>query len=138
MAAQPIVELVDIAKSFGGIRALKGVSLTIFPGEVVALVGHNGAGKSVLVQIVSGVFPADQGSIKVAGQLVHFRSPADARNAAIETIYQTLALAENLDAPANFFLGRELRRGFGFLDSRRMTEVAARALRALNPEFTNI
>ena len=138
MAAQPIVELVDIAKSFGGIRALKGVSLSIFPGEVMALVGHNGAGKSVLVQIVSGVFPADQGLIKVAGQPVHFRSPADARNAAIETIYQTLALAENLDAPANFFLGRELRRGLGFLDSRRMREVAAHALHALNPEFTNI
>ncbi|HEY7764676.1 MAG TPA: ATP-binding cassette domain-containing protein, partial [Aestuariivirgaceae bacterium] len=138
MAAQPVIELVDVAKSFGGIRALKGVSLSIFPGEVVALVGHNGAGKSVLVQIVSGVFPADHGSIRVAGQPVQFRSPADARNAAIETIYQTLALAENLDAPANFFLGRELRKTFGFLDTRRMTEVAAHALLALNPDFTDI
>jgi D-xylose transport system ATP-binding protein len=138
VAAQPVIELVDVAKSFGGIRALKGVSLSIFPGEVVALVGHNGAGKSVLVQIVSGVFPADHGSIRVAGQPVQFRSPADARNAAIETIYQTLALAENLDAPANFFLGRELRKTFGFLDTRRMTEVAAHALLALNPDFTDI
>jgi D-xylose transport system ATP-binding protein len=135
---EPIVELVEVVKNFGGIRALKGVSLSIFPGEVVALVGHNGAGKSVLVQIVSGVFAADEGSIRVGGQLVHFRSPADARNAAIETIYQNLALADNLDAPANFFLGRELRKAFGFLDKKRMAEVAASALAALNPQFTNI
>lgn len=138
MNTQPVIELADVAKNFGGIRALKGVSLSIFPGEVMALVGHNGAGKSVLVQIVSGVFAADQGSIRVTGQLVHFRSPADARNAAIETIYQTLALAENLDGPANFFLGRELRKAFGFLDKKRMTEVAGRALAALNPQFTDI
>ena len=134
----PIIELVDIAKSFGGIRALKGVSLSIFPGEVMALVGHNGAGKSVLVQIISGVFPADKGTIMVGGQPVQFRSPADARDAAIETIYQTLALADNLDAPANFFLGRELRKAFGFLDKERMKDVAARALKALNPEFIDI
>jgi D-xylose transport system ATP-binding protein len=136
--AKPVVELVEVVKNFGGIRALKGVSLSIFPGEVVALVGHNGAGKSVLVQIVSGVFAADEGSIRVGGQLVHFRSPADARNAAIETIYQNLALADNLDAPANFFLGRELRKAFGFLDKKRMAEVTASALAALNPEFIEI
>ena len=135
---EPIVELVHVVKNFGGIHALKGVSLSIFPGEIVALVGHNGAGKSVLVQIVSGVFSADEGSISVGGKLVHFRSPADARNAAIETIYQNLALADNLDAPANFFLGRELRKAFGFLDKKRMVEVAASALAALNPEFTEI
>jgi len=134
----PIIELVDIAKSFGGIRALKGVSLSIFPGEVMALVGHNGAGKSVLVQIISGVFSADKGTMLVAGQPVQFRNPADARDAAIETIYQTLALADNLDATANFFLGRELRKAFGFLDTRRMKDVAARALQALNPEFIDI
>jgi D-xylose transport system ATP-binding protein len=138
MEAKPIIELVEVAKNFGGIHALKGVSLSIFPGEVVALVGHNGAGKSVLVQIVSGVFAADEGSVRVGGQLAHFRSPADARNAAIETIYQNLALADNLDAPANFFLGRELRRAFGFLDKKRMADVTASALRALNPEFTEI
>jgi D-xylose transport system ATP-binding protein len=135
---KPVIEIVEVVKNFGGIHALKGVSLSIFPGEVVALVGHNGAGKSVLVQIVSGVFAADEGSIRVDGQLVHFRSPADARNAAIETIYQTLALADNLDAPANFFLGRELRKSFGFLDKKRMAEVTASALTALNPQFTEI
>jgi D-xylose transport system ATP-binding protein len=135
---KPIVELLNIVKSFGGIHALKGVSLSIFPGEVVALVGHNGAGKSVFVQIVSGVFAADEGSIRVGGELVHFRSPADARNASIETIYQNLALADNLDAPANFFLGRELHRAFGFLDKKRMADVTASALTALNPEFTEI
>ena len=138
MQKEPIIELVQVVKNFGGIHALKGVSLSIFPGEVVALVGHNGAGKSVLVQIVSGVFSADDGSISVDGQLVHFRGPGDARNAAIETIYQTLALAENLDAPANFFLGRELRKAFGFLDKKKMSEIAGKALVALNPAFTDI
>jgi D-xylose transport system ATP-binding protein len=135
---EPFVELIEVVKNFGGVHALKGVSLSIFPGEVVALVGHNGAGKSVLVQIVSGVFAADEGIIRVAGQPVHFRTPADARSAAIETIYQTLALADNLDAPANFFLGRELRKAFGFLDKRRMAKVTANALTALNPAFTEI
>jgi D-xylose transport system ATP-binding protein len=135
---EPIVELVDVVKNFGGIRALKGVSLSIFPGEVVALVGHNGAGKSVLVQIVSGVFSADEGSIQVGGTPVHFRSPADAHSAAIETIYQTLALAENLDAPANFFLGRELRKAFGFLDKKKMLEVTRKEIAALNPDFKDI
>lgn len=138
MGEEPAVELAQIVKNFGGIRALDGVSLSIFPGEVVALVGHNGAGKSVLVQIVSGVFSADEGVIRVGGQVVHFRTPADARNAAIETIYQTLALADNLDAPANFFLGRELRKAFGFLDKKQMVKVAANALAALNPEFIEI
>jgi D-xylose transport system ATP-binding protein len=138
VSAGPLIELALITKNFGGVHALKRVSLSISPGEVVALVGHNGAGKSVLVQIASGVFAPDAGSIRIAGEPVQFRSPADARRHAIETIYQTLALADNLDAPANFFLGRELRKGFGFLDKKRMTTEAARALAALNPAFVDI
>ena len=116
----------------------QGVDLSIAPGEVVALVGHNGAGKSVLVQILSGVFPPSSGEIRIDGQRVALQSPADARRYGIETIYQTLALADNLDAPANFFLGRELRTRLGFLDKKRMAAETARALAALNPNFVEI
>lgn len=133
-----LVDLVGITKQFGGVRALKGVDLSVRPGEVVALVGHNGAGKSVLAQILSGVFPPSSGEIRVKGKPVSFASPSDARLYAIETIYQTLALADNLDAPANFFLGRELRTRFGFLDKKKMAEEAAKALKDLNPNFTDI
>lgn len=138
MAGAPLVELVGITKNFAGVHALKGVDLAVQAGEVVALVGHNGAGKSVLVQILSGVFAPTTGEILVGGLPVTFASPADARRYGIETIYQTLALADNLDAPANFFLGRELRRGLGFLDKKRMSLEAAKALADLNPNFTDV
>ena len=138
MTGVPLVELVGITKQFGGLRALAGVDLAIPSGEVVALVGHNGAGKSVLVQILSGVFPPSSGEIRIDGQRVALQSPADARRYGIETIYQTLALADNLDAPANFFLGRELRTRLGFLDKKRMAAETARALAALNPNFVEI
>ena len=133
-----LVNLVGITKQFGGVRALKGVDLAINRGEVVALVGHNGAGKSVLAQILSGVFPPSSGEIRIEGKPVSFAAPTDARAYAIETIYQTLALADNLDAPANFFLGRELRTRFGFLDKKKMAAEAAQALHGLNPNFTDI
>ena len=138
MSAQTFVQLTGITKNFGGVHALKGVDLEITAGEIVALVGHNGAGKSVLVQILSGVFPPTSGEIRVMGAPVNFHSPNDARHQGIETIYQTLALADNLDAPSNFFLGRELRTRFGFLDKRRMAEAAGQALADLNPAFTEI
>jgi D-xylose transport system ATP-binding protein len=138
MTVGPLVRLVGITKNFGGVHALKGLDLSINAGEVVALVGHNGAGKSVLVQILSGVFPPSSGEIHVGGQAVNFQSPTDARQYAIETIYQTLALADNLDAPGNFFLGREIKTRFGFLDKRRMAAEARRALLDLNPNFTDI
>jgi D-xylose transport system ATP-binding protein len=138
MTGVPFVELVGITKSFGGVHALRGVSLSLSKGEVVALVGHNGAGKSVLVQILSGVYPPTSGEIRIRGEAVQLRSPTEARAHGIETIYQTLALADNLDAPSNFFLGRELRTRFGFLDKRRMAAEAGQALAALNPNFTDI
>ena len=136
--ARPIIELTGIQKHFGGVQALKGIDLAVSAGEVVALVGHNGAGKSVLVQIISGVFGPSAGEIRVDGNAVLFRSPADARRHGIETIFQTLALADNLDASANFFLGRELRTRFGFLDKRGMAEQARSALLALNPQMNDI
>jgi len=138
MAGPPLIGLRRVSKSFGGVKALREVDLTVSAGEVVALVGHNGAGKSVLVQIASGVLQPTSGEIEVSGRPVRFHSPVDARRHGIETIFQTLALADNLDAPANFFLGRELCTRLGFLDTRRMAEEAGRALAALNPEMTDI
>lgn len=138
MSAARLVELDVVTKRFGGVDALKGVTLSVDAGEVVALAGHNGAGKSVLVQILSGVFEPSSGDVKVDGVRVNFRSPTDARAHGIETIYQTLALADNLDAPANFFLGRELRTRFGFLDKKRMERETRQAVTALNPNFVDI
>jgi D-xylose transport system ATP-binding protein len=103
----PLIEMKNIDLSFGGNHALNNVSVNLFPGEVVGLLGHNGAGKSTLIKVLSGAYQADSGQIFVNGQEVHIRNPQDAQNQGIETIYQTLALADNLDAVANVFLGRE-------------------------------
>lgn len=138
MSVAHLIELDAVTKHFGGVNALKGVTLSVDAGEVVALAGHNGAGKSVLVQILSGVFEQSSGEIKVDGAPASFRSPSDARAHGIETIYQTLALADNLDASANFFLGRELRTRFGFLDKKRMERETRQAVTALNPNFVDI
>ncbi|PCH81206.1 MAG: ABC transporter ATP-binding protein [Hyphomicrobiales bacterium] len=132
---KPIIRMHAIHKNFGGVQALKNVNLDIHGGEVVALLGHNGAGKSVLVQILSGVFLPTSGSIEVEGRSARFSSPRDARAAHIETIYQTLALAENLDATANFFLGREIKNRFGFLDNRAMRSIAQENICKLNANF---
>src|SRR5690242_8854241 len=125
---QPVLELNGIGKEFGAIRALHDVDLTIFPGEVVGLMGDNGAGKSTLVKIIAGNFPASHGEMRFEGRAVHFYRPVDARAVGIEVVYQDLALADNLTAAANVFLGREIKRKFGpfaFLDHNAM---AARAL----------
>lgn len=112
MTQQPLVEMRSIYKSFGGVHAVEDVTVDLFRGEVVGLVGHNGAGKSTLIKILSGVFQADNGQTLIDGEDVTIRNPRDARRYGIETIYQNLALADNLDSPANVFLGRELMRGF--------------------------
>jgi D-xylose transport system ATP-binding protein len=138
MAGPYLLELRAITKNFGGVHALEGVSFGIRAGEVVALVGHNGAGKSVLVQILSGVFQPTGGEIVIDRQQKALANPVEARAIGIETIYQTLALADNLDAPSNFFLGRELRKALGFLDKKAMSRQAAAALAKLNPNFTDI
>ena len=106
--AAPLVQMSGIDKSFGGLRALTDVSVNLFPGEVVGIVGHNGAGKSTLIKILSGALRRDSGEIRIEGALADINNPRDARALGIETIYQTLALADNLDASANIFLGREL------------------------------
>jgi len=103
----PLVEMKNISLRFGGNQALDDVSIDLYPGEVVGLLGHNGAGKSTLIKVLSGAYQADSGQIFVNGQEVHIRDPQDAQAQGIETIYQNLALADNLDAVANVFLGRE-------------------------------
>jgi D-xylose transport system ATP-binding protein len=123
----PLVEMRHIHKSFGGVHAVEDVSIDLYPGEVVGIVGHNGAGKSTLIKVLSGAYGADSGEILFDGRPATLRHPRDARAAGIETIYQTLALADNLDAPANIFLGRELRDRFGALDEETM-ETETRAL----------
>jgi len=113
---EPILDVRSVFKRFGGVEALKGVSLALHAGEVVALAGDNGAGKSTLIKTISGVYQADQGEIRFAGEPVSFATPQAARAHGIETIYQDLALADNLSIGANIFLGREpMRRLLGLL-----------------------
>ncbi len=130
-----LVEVKSVSKAFGGIHAVESVSCDLQEGEVVGLLGHNGAGKSTLIKLLSGVYPIDSGEIWVRGIPQQFNSPRDARTAGIETIHQTLALAENLDAPSNLFLGRELRTRLGLLDSDRMEHEARQVIQRLNPNF---
>ncbi len=134
----PLVQLVDIHKRFGGVHAVEGVSVDLYPGEVVGVLGHNGAGKSCLMRILSGAMAATDGAIFVNGTRAEVKTPQDAKSLGIETIYQTLALANHLDAPANLFLGRELKTRFGNLDEPRMLAEATEALRQLNPNFKNL
>nr|MEC9417206.1 ATP-binding cassette domain-containing protein [Pseudomonadota bacterium] len=137
-SAAPLVQMEAIEKHFGGIRAVNGVSLELYPGEVVGVLGHNGAGKSCLMRILSGAMIPNEGTIKVNGEIADIQSPHDARDLGIETIYQTLALADHLNAPANLFLGRELKTRFGNLDDNRMMAEAVRVLKRLNPNFKNL
>jgi len=133
--SERLLEVRDISKRFGGVHALERVSLSLAAGEVLALAGDNGAGKSTLIKIISGVFQQDEGEILYRGEAARFANPHDARTLGIETIYQDLALADNLDVGANVFLGREpMRRVLGLpvIDRRRMREEAAVALEALD------
>jgi D-xylose transport system ATP-binding protein len=134
----PLVEMINIEKHFGGVHAVNGVSLDLYPGEVVGVLGHNGAGKSCLMRILSGAMSPSGGEIRVQGSATHMQSPHDARDLGIETIYQTLALADHLDAPANLFLGRELKTRWGNLDDKRMLLEAQKVLARLNPNFRNL
>ena len=138
MSQTPLVEMIDIEKHFGGIRAVDHVSVDLNEGEVVGLLGHNGAGKSCLMRILSGAMAPSGGEIRIKGEPVHFAEPNDARDKGVETIYQTLALADHLDAPANLFLGRELKTRFGNLDDKAMLKAAREVLAQLNPNFKNL
>jgi D-xylose transport system ATP-binding protein len=133
LPGRALLELIDIRKSFGAIEALCGVSLSVFPGEVVALLGDNGAGKSTLVKIIAGEQRQSSGRILYDGAERHFTAPADAKAVGIETVYQDLSLCTNLDVVANFFMGRELTRhvlGVPVLKDREMEAETALALEA--------
>ena len=131
---QPLVAMRGIVKRYGGVQALAGTDFTIYPGEIHALVGDNAAGKSSLIKALSGAAPADAGEIVVDGRPVAIREPRQAKALGIETVYQDLALADNLDIPANIFLGRELMCSgllAPFMDLRRMARESEKLLARL-------
>ncbi|MET0272337.1 MAG: ATP-binding cassette domain-containing protein [Phenylobacterium sp.] len=129
----PLVEMRDISIAFGGIKAVDDVTVDLRPGEVVGLLGHNGAGKSTLIKILSGAYRPDAGEIFVNGEKADIGTPRDAKRYGIETIYQTLALADNIDAAGNIFLGREVRTAFGTLDDATMEAETRKVMARLNP-----
>jgi len=133
-ARTPLVEMRDISIAFGGVKAVDHVSIDLYPGEVVGLLGHNGAGKSTLIKILAGAYQADAGDILINGDKVDIRNPRDARALNIETIYQTLALADNLDASSNLFLGRELMAN-GLMNDAKMEAETRKIMGRLNPNF---
>ena len=135
MKALPLVEMKDVSIAFGGIKAVDHASIDLYPGEVVGLLGHNGAGKSTLIKVLSGAYKRDGGEILINGEEAVINNPRDAKKYGIETIYQTLALADNVDAAANLFLGRELRTRWGTLDDVAMEAQARRVMGRLNPNF---
>ena len=141
--SEPVLSVRHLTKRFGGLTAVDDVSLDVFPGEVVALLGDNGAGKSTLIKCVAGVHAPTAGEIRFEGERVNFARPIDARDRGIETIYQDLALAGNLDASANIFLGREREGRFpgGFLrplDEATMRTEAERALAELDVHIPSL
>lgn len=133
--ATPLVEMKEISIAFGGVHAVDHASVDLYPGEVVGLLGHNGAGKSTLIKCLSGAYRADSGEIRINGDRVQIHSPRDARKYNIETIYQTLALADNLDAASNLFLGRELVTPLGLVDDDAMEAETRKIMGRLNPNF---
>lgn len=135
--ARPIVEMRKINKAFGAVRALNEVDLTLYPGEILGLVGDNSAGKSTLMKILTGAYQRDDGEILVAGEPVHFKSPQESRKVGIEMIYQDFALCGNMDVGQNIFLGRWPRKRL-FVDRRKMYAEADRVLKRLKVDVNSV
>jgi D-xylose transport system ATP-binding protein len=135
--ATPVLSLRGISKRFGAVQALTDAEIDIMPGEVVALVGDNGAGKSTLVKVISGVGPANEGTIEWEGQEVSINGPKDAQKLGIATVYQDLALADNLDVVGNLFLGQEVRHG-GVLDDIDMERRSSELLQSLSVKIPSV
>src|SRR6195952_4986297 len=140
-AAIPRVRMENISKSYGAVQSLRGVNLHVMPGEVLGLVGDNGAGKSTVSKVLSGAVIPDAGSIEIDGKPVRFADPGDARAHHIEMVYQDLSLCDTVDVAGNLFLGREPRRhilGLPFLDKKRMRADAAAMLQRLGISVPDI
>lgn len=133
----PLLEIKSVAKHFGAIHAVSDVSFSVEPGEVVGLMGDNGAGKSTMVKLIAGNFPPTHGDVVVNGEVCHFNKPIEARAKGIEVVYQDLALADNLTAAQNVFLGREVKKGFWpfrILDKRAMIDKSGELFQELKSE----
>lgn len=135
-ARRPVLSLHGVSKGFGAVQALTDIHLDVYPGEVVALVGDNGAGKSTLVKILAGVHPQDSGTIEFDGQGVSIPSPAASRELGIATVFQDLALCDNLDVVSNLFLGREISKGT--LDEEEMEKRSWSLLRQLSARIPSV
>ena len=132
-----LLEIRNIAKHFGAIHAVSDVSFSVEPGEVVGLMGDNGAGKSTMVKLIAGNFPPTHGDVIVDGEACHFNKPIEARAKGIEVVYQDLALADNLTAAQNVFLGREVKKGFWpfrILDKKAMIDKSGELFQELKSE----
>jgi len=136
-AATPVLSLRGICKRFGAVQALTGVDLDVRAGEVVALVGDNGAGKSTLIKVIAGVGPADEGSVQWQGRPVRIERPHDAQDLGIATVYQDLALCDNLDVVGNLFLGREAT-ARGILDEIEMERRTRELLDTLSVKIPSV
>lgn len=137
MSETPIVQMRDINKSFGAIKALDGVNFGLMPGEILGLVGDNSAGKSTLMKILSGAYTRDSGEVFLEGEEVHFHSPQDSRDRGIEMIYQDFALCGNMDIASNMFLGRWPKKRF-FVDKARMESEAGEILKRLKVDVPSV
>lgn len=137
MSATPVLALRGVSKRFGAVQALTDVELEVHAGEVVALVGDNGAGKSTLVKTIAGVHPIDDGVIEWEGRTVEINRPHDAQNLGIATVYQDLALCDNIDVVGNLYLGRELRK-FGVLNEVEMERRSRELLSTLSIRIPSV
>lgn len=142
-AVQPLLQATNIKKSYGHVQAVRGADFTVYPGEIVSLIGDNGAGKSTLVKILSGTVTPDSGTIEMGGKEIKFDGPTSARDHGIETVYQDLALAPDLDPASNLYLGREVfRKGLlgklGFLDRKLMLDNAQLQMAQLGVKLKDI
>ncbi|MFF3459795.1 ATP-binding cassette domain-containing protein [Streptomyces sp. NPDC002730] len=137
VSATPVLALRGVSKRFGAVQALTDVELEVHAGEVVALVGDNGAGKSTLVKTIAGVHPIDEGVIEWDGSTVHINKPHDAQNLGIATVYQDLALCDNIDVVGNLYLGRELRKR-GILNEVEMERRARELLNTLSIRIPSV
>lgn len=137
LGRDPFLKVRNIQKQFGHVKALRGVSVQAYQGEVLAIVGDNGAGKSTLIKILSGVLEPDEGEIEIAGKTYRTLTPRKAIDAGVSTVYQDLALGSSMDVAANLFLGREIVRG-GFLNKKKMIEEAEKLLESLEIQIPDV